>query len=310
MSNRSWLVVSGNSEKKLGKAVGTSADAIIVDLVGTDPLDTGDATRQRAAQWLQAHRSDVITGHSARWVRINPLESSTAWRQDLLAVMPTAPEGIVLPRAAGPEAVRQLAAELYELEQVHQIPANTTRIIPLVGETAQSALTIGQYLESGHQRLFGLAWGAGELASSISATRSKDDGGELTDAFRHVRSQVLLTAHACGILAIDTVPADAGDKKSLDAAAKSARADGFSGMIAGQADQIAAINGAFAPSDEEIREARDIVAAFDADPLSGALSYQGRTIDKPHLKLAQRTLGLEQTALQSQSQSAPILRPA
>ena len=77
-----------------------------------------------------------------------------------------------------------------------------------------------------------------------------------------------------------------------------------------QADQVAPINDAFAPSDEEIRQARDIVAAFDANPLMDALNYQGRTIDKPHLKLAQRTLGLEQSAPQEQPQAAPILRPA
>ena len=72
MSYRSWLVVSGNSEKKLGKAVGTGADAVVVDLANSDPLDAGQGTRQRAAEWLQAHRSHVVERHMARWVRINP----------------------------------------------------------------------------------------------------------------------------------------------------------------------------------------------------------------------------------------------
>ncbi len=310
MSYRSWLVVSGNSEKKLGNAVGTGADAVVIDLVSSNSLGAGQAARRNAAEWLEAHRSNVVENQMARWVRINPMEAGSEWRQDLLAVMPAAPDGIMLPRAAGPDAVRQLAAELYELEQLQKIPANSTRIIPFAGETARSALTIGQYLETGHQRLFGLAWGADGLIRSIAATRATLGDGVWSDAVRQVRAQVLLTAHACGVLAIDTVATDITDKKTLKKTVTEARADGFSGMIASQPDRIVTINEAFAPSEDDIREAQDIVAAFDANPRCEALNYQGRMIDKPILTLAQRTLQLEHTMVPDQAEAVPILRPA
>jgi len=310
MNYRSWLIVAGNNEKRLGNAVGTGADAVVVDLIGAGPLDDAVATRRRAAEWLDAHKSHVIERKTARWVRINPMEAGSEWRQDLVAVIPTAPDGIILPRAAGPEAVRQLAAELYELEQHHHVPANSTRIIPQVGATARSALAIGQFLETGHQRLFGLAWEADELARSMGATRTQENDGVWTDTIRAVRAQVLLTAHACGVLALDTVSASASDKKALKAAVSAARADGFSGMIANQADRVAAINEAFAPSKDELRDARDIVAAFDNSPVTGVLSFQGRMIDKPQLKQARRTLGMEEATASDPALAASILRPA
>jgi citrate lyase subunit beta/citryl-CoA lyase len=61
-------------------------------------------------------------------------------------------------------------------------------------------------------------------------------------------------------------------------------------MMAIHPDQVAIINAAFTPSDEEVAHARAVVAAFDANPGAGALSLDGRMIDRPHLVQAQRVL--------------------
>ena len=65
-------------------------------------------------------------------------------------------------------------------------------------------------------------------------------------------------------------------------------------MLAIHPAQIAAINTAFTPSAVELAEARAIVAAFAAAPAAGALAIEGRMIDRPHLKLARRVLGIEE----------------
>jgi citrate lyase subunit beta/citryl-CoA lyase len=49
---------------------------------------------------------------------------------------------------------------------------------------------------------------------------------------------------------------------------------------------VAIINAAFTPSDAEIAHAREVVAAFAANPGVGALQLGGRMIDAPHLKQA------------------------
>ena len=310
MMYRSWLVVPAHNEKRLFRAVGSGADAIVLDLVDADPLAGRRPARQQAVEWLHAHRAQVTEHKFARWVRINPFDNGAEWREDLLAVMPAAPDGIVLPRAAGPDAVRQLAAELYEIEQRCQVAANSTHIIPMVAQSAQAALATPQYAENGHQRIFGLGWDADTLAADIGATRIRGDAGVMTEAFRFGRAQTLLTAHACGLLALDTLAPPASDGDEAPRRAAQARADGFSGLFVSHPGQVAAVNEAFTPSANELRNARDIVAAFDANSGGSAPSLHGHPLPASNLRLAQRTLGQVHGPAHRQSELQSTLRPA
>lgn len=293
MAVRSWLFIPGDSEKKLAKALGTGADALILDLEDSVTPANKPAGREMVRAWLQAHRADDqhANRQPGRWVRINALDSGM-WQDDLAAVLPGAPDGIMLPKSAGPESVRQLAAALDQLEQQNGIAAGSTKILPLVSETAAAAITIPAYASGALPRVAGLTWGAEDLSAAIGATRKRDAAGAWTDTFRFARTQTLLAAHARGVIALDTLHADFADLDGLKQAAEAARADGFSGMLAIHPAQIAVINAAFTPSDEELAEARAIVAAFTANPAAGALQIDGRMIDRPHLTLAQRVLGI------------------
>lgn len=294
MALRSWLFVPGDSEKKLSKAAATGADAIILDLEDSVAYPNKQRARELTAAWLGSHRAQVTGGKRlGRWVRINALDSRL-WRDDLVAVLPGAPDGIMLPKSAGPESVQQLAAELYELEGRSGLQAGSTKILPLVSETAQAAITIPAYASASLPRLAGLTWGAEDLSAAIGASRKRDDQGNWTDAFRFARIQTLLTAHARGVFALDTLHADFADEDGLRRVAEMARADGFSGMLAIHPAQVPVINAAFTPSEAELEEARAIVSAFQANPEAGALQIDRRMIDRPHLKLAQRLLGIEE----------------
>lgn len=292
MALRSWLFVPGDSEKKQSKAADTGADAIILDLEDSVTPANKARARELTLGWLRAHSTANGAGAQGRWVRINVLDSGM-WRDDLDAVMAGAPDGIMLPKSAGPESVEQLAAELAELERRHGFAEGSTRILPLVSETAAAAISIPAYAGAALPRLAGLTWGAEDLSAAIGATRKRGADGQWTDAFRFARVQTLLTAHACEVMAIDTLHADFSDEAGLRLAAEAARADGFSGMLAIHPAQVAVINAAFTPSEAELAEARAIVAAFTANPDAGALQIEGRMIDRPHLRLAQRLLGIE-----------------
>ncbi len=294
MPVRSWLFVPGDSEKKLGKAAATGADVLILDLEDSVAHENKAAARAMSGQWLAAHRQQGTDGkRQGRWVRINALDSRM-WREDLLAVLPGGPDGIMLPKSAGPESVQQLAAEIYELESRSGLAPNAVKIMPLVSETARAALTIPAYAEAMMPRLAGLTWGAEDLSAAIGATRKRDADGRWTDTFRYARTQTLLTAHACAVMAIDTLHADFADAAGLKRAAEEARADGFAGMLAIHPAQVEVINQAFTPSEAELTEARAIVEAFKANPGAGTLQIDRRMIDMPHYKLALRVLGLEE----------------
>lgn len=283
---RSWLFVPGDSEKKLGKASATGADAIIVDLEDSVAPQNKPAAGALTAEWLLgADRSG-----QQLWVRINPLDGPY-WRDDLGAVLGAAPHGLIVPKAEGPVQLQQFAAELATAEERSGIAVGSTRIVPLVSETAAAAITVPSYHGTDLPRLSGMMWGAEDLSAAIGAARKYEADGHWTDTFRMVRATVLLTAHACGVPAIDTLHADFRDEAGLDRFARAARADGFSGMLAIHPGQVAVINAAFTPSEAELADARAIVAAFAAQPDAGTLSLDGKMLDKPHLELARRMLG-------------------
>jgi len=291
MAMRSWLFVPGDSQAKLDKVAGLGADVVIVDLEDAVAPPAKPAARELAKTFLETHGRQILAGRGfARWVRINPLDTPL-WREDLAAVMPGRPDGIMVPKAAGPDQLQALSAELHQFEQRAGTQPGTTRILPLVSETPAAALGIVSYLGAPQPRLAGLTWGAEDLSAAIGASRKRDPQGRWTDTFRFVRAQVLLTAHARGVMAIDTLHADFRDEAGVERKARAARADGFSGMLAIHPGQVPVINAAFTPSEAELAGARAIIAAFAANPSAGTLALDGQMLDQPHLRLAKRLLG-------------------
>jgi len=288
MPIRSWLFVPGDSETKLAKAPGLGADVVVVDLEDAVAPPAKEAARRKAGRFLEIHRTQVLAGdRHGRWVRINPLDGPF-WRDDLAAVMPGVPHGIMVPKASGPEQLRMLAAELYELEQRCGVPTGSTRILPLVSETAQSALGIAAYGDPAFTmpRLAGLTWGAEDLSAAIGASRKRDASGHWTDVFRMIRSTVLLAAHARGVAPIDTLHADFRDLAGLKDIARASYQDGFAGMLAIHPDQVTIINEAFTPPPEELAHALAIIDAFENSGGAGVVQLDGKMLDQPHLAQA------------------------
>nr|WP_206069614.1 CoA ester lyase [Novosphingobium olei] len=286
------MFVPGDSEKKLAKGPETGAHALIVDLEDAVAPSAKAEARRVTRNWLEAHKRQVTMRKQVHWVRINAVDTGL-WRDDLGAVMPGAPAGIMVPKADGPEQVRMIAAEIYELEQRNGIPNGQTKVLPLVSETPRAAITIADYATSPMPRLAGLTWGAEDLGAELGASRKRDAAGLWTDAFRYVRAQTLLVAHAAGVWAIDTLHADFRDEEGLRQAALAAKGDGFAGMLAIHPAQVPIINAAFAPSEAELDEAHAIVEAFAGNPGAGTLQLNGRMIDQPHLRQAKALLGID-----------------
>ena len=92
------------------------------------------------------------------------------------------------------------------------------------------------------------------------------------------------------MLPIETVYPAFRDLEGLAAYAARARRDGFLGMMAIHPAQVPVINDAFTPSEAELAHARAVIAAFEASPGAGALSLDGKMIDRPHLVQAQRII--------------------
>lgn len=289
---RSWLFIPADSEKKLDKTDSVAADAFLLDMEDSVAPSRKQIARDMLPEFLTARPK--AQRRSQLWVRVNPFESPHAL-EDLAAILPGAPDGIMLPKAAGPEEVRRLCHCLDALEVAHGLELGSTRILPLVTETPASALGVGAYVRSELPRVQGLSWGAEDLSAALSASANCDERGELDFTYKWVRSQTLLAAHAIGAQAVDAVFTDFRDPTGLAAACRASQREGFSGRMAIHPAQVEVINAEYLPSEEEAALAEKIVAAFDSQPGLGTIGIDGKMYDMPHLKQARRTLELYRT---------------
>jgi citrate lyase subunit beta/citryl-CoA lyase len=275
MKLRSLLFVPGDRPDRMEKALSAGADALILDLEDAVALAAKAEARRHVAEFLDAHSTTRL------WVRVNPIESVECER-DLAAVLPAHPDGIVLPKAEGGASVNELARRLTERGNVG------SQILAIATETPAAMFQLGTY--GGAKRLAGLTWGAEDLPAAIGAVTSREEDGSLTAPYELARSLCLFGAAAAGVAPIETVYPGFRDLEGLGAYAARARRDGFTGMMAIHPAQVPVINAAFTPSEAEVAHAQAVVAAFEANPGAGALSLDGRMIDRPHLVQAQRTL--------------------
>jgi citrate lyase subunit beta/citryl-CoA lyase len=284
---RSFLFIPGDSERKLGKADGSGADALILDLEDSVSPPNKPMAREMVTAFLKARPRD--TRPSQLWVRINPLDSDLVLG-DLATIVAGAPDGIMLPKANGPQDVLTASHYLDALEAQAGVDPGTIRILPVATETAVAPFRLGDYATAGLTRLAGLTWGAEDLSAAVGASTNLDEGGQWALTYRLVRSLTLLAAHAAGVQAIDTLFVDFRDEPGLRASCRAARAEGWTGRLAIHPAQVAAINESFMPTDAEIDHARRVVAAFEAAGGAGAVGLDGRMLDIPHLKQAKNVL--------------------
>lgn len=284
---RSLLFIPGDSEKKLGKADGSGADALILDLEDSVSPANKPLARQLVPAFLEARPREKR--RSQLWVRINPLDTDLAL-QDLAAIVATAPDGLMLPKANGPEDVAKLSHYLDALEVQGGVAKGSIKILPVASETAIAPFRLGDYATAKLDRLLGITWGAEDLSAALGASTNLDASGQWALTYKIVRSLSLLAAHAAKVQAIDTLFVDFKDEAGLRASCRAARAEGFTGRIAIHPAQVAAINESFMPSAEEIEHAQRVLAAFEAAPGAGTVGLDGKMLDIPHLKQAQGVL--------------------
>ena len=282
---RSILFVPGDSERKFAKARGSGADALILDLEDGVAGPAKPAARAAVRGMLAAPRDA-----QALWVRVNGLDTGLV-DEDLDAVVPLAPFGIVLPKCRGGDDVRALDALIARREAQAGLPPGRLRVLPVATETAGSVFGLGTYAGCS-PRLWGLTWGAEDLAADVGALSNQADG-RYTEPFRIVRALCLFAAAAAGVRALDAVCVDLQDPDAPAREAREARRDGFTGKVAIHPAHVGPINDAFTPTEDERAFARRVVDAFAANPGTGAFRLDGRMVDRPHLRAARRVLGLE-----------------
>ncbi|MBZ9993911.1 HpcH/HpaI aldolase/citrate lyase family protein [Mesorhizobium sp. BH1-1-4] len=288
---RSLLFVPGDSERKLEKGFGAGADVVIVDLEDSVAPQNKAQAREIAARFILERRRQT---NSAIYVRVNDLSTGLT-DDDLAALIPASPDGIMLPKSNSGQDVQQLAGKLRVREAENGLPDGSIRILPIITETPRGVLAAATYAGAS-ARLTGLTWGAEDLSAAIGARAARDEHGRYTDVFRLARAMTILAAGAAEVAAIDTVFPNFRDMASFSAECAEAERDGFTGKMAIHPDQVPVINAAFTPSAEAVKQSAAIVAAFEAAANPGVVGIDGKMFDRPHLRLAERLLARARAA--------------
>jgi citrate lyase subunit beta/citryl-CoA lyase len=281
---RSLLFVPGHDPRKLAKGLDCGADALIVDLEDAEPESEKARARGITAEFVAEHHTRLPL-----FVRINALATGLAL-DDLAAAVRARPHGIVLPKCASGADVALVDAYLAALEARDDVPAGSIRILPIATETASAVLDAASYARLAGARLCGLMWGGEDLAADIGTVANRGRDGRYTAPYELARSLTLLGAAAAQVPAVDAVYTNFRDPDGLKAEAAEALRDGFSAKAAIHPDQIGPINAAFTPSDSDVAWARRVIGIFDASPGRGAVVLEGRMLDRPHYRSAQRVL--------------------
>lgn len=258
---RSWLFVPGNRPERFEKALASGADAVIVDLEdAVAPADKG-AAREAVAAWLSPDRPVYL--------RINAAD--TEWfADDLELVGHPGVAGVALPKAEAADVLARVAVRL----------APAAVLLPLVetGFGVARAETL-----AAQPRVLRLMFGTIDFQLDLGI----DGEGEELAFFR---SKLVLASRLAGVQPpIDGVTTAIRDLDRLQADTQRARRMGFGGKLCIHPDQVATVNRAFAPSDEELAWARKVVEAAGAAD-GAAVAVDGKMVDRPVLLRAQRMI--------------------
>ena len=272
---RTRLYLPGGEPKYFINAALHGPDAIILDLEDSVYHAEKDAARILVRNTLRA----VDFGSCERMVRINQLPLG---QQDLVEVIPEAPDLILIPKVERPEQVSQVNRMIEELKSRDRID-RAIWLMPIV----ESALGIENAfaIATVSPNVAALTIGLEDYTADLGVAKTLEGRESL-----YARTRLVNAAKAAGIQAIDSVFGDVGDLAGLRQWGEDSRALGFEGMGCIHPSQIPVIHEAFAPSQVEIEKALKIVAAFEEAQQRGlgVVSLGSKMIDPPVVERARK----------------------
>lgn len=277
---RTMLYLPGNNPNMLLRGHLFKPDGLILDLEDAVAMREKDAARILVRDVLRQGQF----GDCEVTVRINGMDTSY-WKDDLEAVVPAGIHGIRVPKVEDPKDMVLLDETLSEIETRAGIPLGKTLIFCLL-ETAKGIWRAYE-IATASKRVTAIIPGGEDLTADLRTNRSAE-GTELEG----VRKMLVLAARAAGVDALDTVFPRITDDEGLRKEVSFIKQLGFDGKSVIHPNQIPIIHDVFTPTEKEIEKAKRIVAAAKeaAERGLGAVSVDGRMVDRPVVKRAEFTL--------------------
>jgi citrate lyase subunit beta/citryl-CoA lyase len=272
--------VPGSSARALAKLGSLPADAFILDLEDAVAPDA----KSKARDTLSVFAAEAGERASSCAIRINAL--GTAWgRDDVRMVARSGVRALVLPKVGRASDVRALVSALESAGA-----PDALRVWCMI-ETPLGVLNAAEIAGS-NARVETLVMGTSDLAKELRCAHTPDRTPLLASL-----SAGLLAARAEGRLALDGVYLDLHDLAGFERECMQGRELGFDGKTLIHPRTIETANRVFAPSDEELENARRVIEAFESarDEGRGVAVLDGRLVEELHVQEARRLLALAAT---------------
>ncbi len=283
---RSLHFVPGGNDRMFEKALALPADSLILDLEDSVTPENKEAVRDHVCNWV----ANADFGKKECLVRINPKD--TPWGEDdLVAIMGVLPDGLVLPKVATREDVDAIDETMTRMER-GKVESGAVSLVLIGAEVPEAIFNLPTMAKN--SRVDGITWGAEDLSGALGAKANRDGQGNYLEVFSYVRSTCLLAAVAAKVQPIDAVYVDIKNSDGLKLESKTAADMGYTGKVTIHPGQIEIVNNAFTPSEKEIAEAAELMAAFEEQQATGkmAFSFKGQMVDVAHLRQAQKILDM------------------
>ncbi|KQQ45417.1 ATP-binding protein [Rhizobium sp. Leaf311] len=288
---RSLLSVPAINKRALAKLMTLDCDGVIFDLEDSVAPDLKDEARDNLLTFFK----DTPLAGRETIIRINPVSVNVGQR-DLKAALECGPNAILLPKVEQPSQIQDVADLLAEADAPDDI-----KIWAMI-ETPKGILNAASIAESSHTEAARLGAFVVGLNDLRKATHVPAQPGRAY--LVPWLMQTVLAARAYGLDVFDSVSNDFYDLDAFAAECDQGRAMGFDGKMLIHPAQIDAANQAFAPTEEALAEAREIIAAF-AKPESVGLNVinsNGRMIERVHVGQAERLVAMAEIIAQRKAE--------
>jgi citrate lyase subunit beta/citryl-CoA lyase len=282
--HRSFLFAPGNVARRVEKAFTLDADVVIVDLEDSVAVSEKEATRKPVAEALARPRS------GRGYVRVNAPSSPFCYG-DLVATIHKGVDGVLLPKVESAADLHAIDWLMAALERERGLAEGSIDLMPQI-ETAAGVQRVDRVLQARNLRPYRSPWrvkrvafGAADYGHELGLSPTLDEP-ELADA----RARIVLSSRAAGLESpIDSPWFHFKETEAFARALERSRRGGFQGRLCVHPDQIAPVNHAYLPGEEELARAERIVAAFKQAEARGAAAIQvdGQMIDYPVAHRAQ-----------------------
>jgi citrate lyase subunit beta / citryl-CoA lyase len=270
---RSVLYMPGANERALEKAKTLPADALILDLEDAVAPDAKEEARDRVC----AAAASGEYGHREVTIRANGI--GTQWHDaDVTAIATSGAAAIVIPKVNTADDVRAVEAALVAAGAPDDLA------IWAMIETPQ-AIFNAREIATASDRLTGFVMGTNDLVKELQAQFVPGRA-----PLQASLSMAVLAARAAGIVILDGVFNDLEDADGFVAECEQGRALGMDGKTLIHPKQVEPCNQVFAPSEDEVAHAREVIAAFEQATAEGrgVVTVNGRMIENLHVEQSRR----------------------